>query len=302
LKREASYLLNASLAAGTWTTYRRGVEKFIYFRNEVELKQEWPASEEHILLFISYLSINNFAPSTINTHIASLAFVHNVNKWPNPTEGFLVKKLKEGCRRTNARSDGRLPITPQMLRKLIHILPLICKSGFEVQLFRAAFLLAFFAFLRVGELASTSSNQDLNRLISIDDINILNSSLSLTIRYSKTDQRGLSSKIHIVGSSQPDLCPVGALLSYLQSRPPCRGPLFIHFSGEVLTSYQFSHVLKEGIKHLGLSPQSFSSHSFRIGAATSAAINGLPEETIKRLGRWRSSCYINYIRPGVFTL
>ena len=40
----------------------------------------------------------------------------------------------------------------------------------------------------------------------------------------------------------------------------------------------------------------FSSHSFRIGAATVAARNGIPDHLIQALGRWTSNAYQLYIR------
>lgn len=40
----------------------------------------------------------------------------------------------------------------------------------------------------------------------------------------------------------------------------------------------------------------FSSHSFRVGAATVAARNGVPDHLIQALGRWTSNAYQAYIR------
>lgn len=41
----------------------------------------------------------------------------------------------------------------------------------------------------------------------------------------------------------------------------------------------------------------YAAHSFRIGAAPEAARWGLPEEVIKRIGRWESRTYHIYVRP-----
>ena len=39
-------------------------------------------------------------------------------------------------------------------------------------------------------------------------------------------------------------------------------------------------------------------HSFRIGAATTTSVVGLPDFTIKSLGRWSSDAFQGYIRPS----
>lgn len=46
----------------------------------------------------------------------------------------------------------------------------------------------------------------------------------------------------------------------------------------------------------GVDPSPFSGHSFRVGAATTAARVGIQDATIKMLGRWRSTAYQRYIR------
>ena len=47
---------------------------------------------------------------------------------------------------------------------------------------------------------------------------------------------------------------------------------------------------------------SYAGHSFRIGAATTAALVGLPVHMIKTLGRWKSEAYQLYIRTPPHTL
>jgi hypothetical protein len=71
--------------------------------------------------------------------------------------------------------------------------------------------------------------------------------------------------------------------------------LFVHFGGDPLAAYQFGHTLKLGLKTIGLPLERFSSHSFRIGAATSAASCGLSDECIMNMGGWKSAAYKLYI-------
>ena len=53
--------------------------------------------------------------------------------------------------------------------------------------------------------------------------------------------------------------------------------------------------LRQLLKKAGIDHAHYSSHSFRIGAATTAAAAGLPACVIKSLGRWTSNTYLTYI-------
>ena len=72
--------------------------------------------------------------------------------------------------------------------------------------------------------------------------------------------------------------------------------LFCLANGQPLTRSAFVSNLKHLLVRLGFSPTSYSGHSFRIGAATSAAAAGIPDHLIKVLGRWSSLSYLRYIR------
>ena len=50
---------------------------------------------------------------------------------------------------------------------------------------------------------------------------------------------------------------------------------------------------------IGENPESFSSHSFRIGAATSWAQQGVSDIQMRQLGRWKSNALNKYIRDSI---
>lgn len=91
------------------------------------------------------------------------------------------------------------------------------------------------------------------------------------------------------------LCPVEAVKGFMGIRQR-GGPLLVHFDGVPLSRYQFVAVFRKCLRALGLNEKEFSSHSFRIGAATEAARNGMDAEAVKRIGRWESRRFQIYVR------
>ena len=54
--------------------------------------------------------------------------------------------------------------------------------------------------------------------------------------------------------------------------------------------------VRDALRRAGVNAGCYAWHSFRIGAATTAAARGLEDSTIQTLGRWKSLAYLEYIR------
>ena len=107
--------------------------------------------------------------------------------------------------------------------------------------------------------------------------------LRVTIKWSKTDlfQKGVDL---FVGQTASDLCPVVAVCSYLKRRDFGRGPLLLFQDGRALPRERFVTVLRDGLCQVGIDDKKYCSHSFRIGAATTAAACSMEDSVIKTLG------------------
>ena len=119
--------------------------------------------------------------------------------------------------------------------------------------------------------------------------------LQVHLKASKTDPFRTGVDV-FVGRTKCKLCPVAAVLSYMVKRGQGKGPLFVFTSGKPLTRARFVAEVKEALTMAGMDSTSYSGHSFRSGAATTAASRGLDETTIKMLGRWQSNAYQVYIK------
>lgn len=118
----------------------------------------------------------------------------------------------------------------------------------------------------------------------------------LRVKLSQTDQLRKGVTIDLGKTNRAPLCPVSALLSYLVARRTALGPLFIWDNGLFLTRAHFVAEMKRALELLGVDASDFNSHSFRIGAPSTAAANGMEGSLIKTLGKWESDEYLRYIK------
>lgn len=117
------------------------------------------------------------------------------------------------------------------------------------------------------------------------------------LKASKTDQTREGTDLY-VGRTFNALCPIIAMPKYLSVRGFDAGPLFRFDNGTPLTRPVFVERVRLALQQAGVDPTRFAGHSFRIGAATTAAAHGVSDATIQLLGRWRSDSYIRYVRPA----
>ena len=120
--------------------------------------------------------------------------------------------------------------------------------------------------------------------------------MRVLIKQSKTDPFRQVTTLVIAQSHSP-VCAVTALQEYLLQRNPAdpEQPLFMLQNKEPLTRTLLNANLRELLNILGYVETEYAPHSFRIGAATTAAAANIPPWLIKTLGRWHSDCYELYI-------
>ena len=170
----------------------------------------------------------------------------------------------------------------------------------------AALCLCFFGFLRSGEIVClTEFSFDPQAHLAFSDVAVDDrttpSALRVQIKESKTDPFRQGVSVHI-GSTGEALCPVTALLRYMAARGGDSEPLFTWADGHFLTRKTFVARVRAALTGAGYPAADYAGHSFRIGAATTAAQHGVQDCLIQTLGRWQSSAYTRYSRTAPKTL
>ena len=83
------------------------------------------------------------------------------------------------------------------------------------------------------------------------------------------------------------------MLKYLSVRPKGHGSLFVFQDSVSGTSSYFYYILNKSLRAIHLVPHAYKAHSFRIGAATTAAALGYSDTQISAMGRWHSQAFKN---------
>ena len=257
-----------------------------------------PITPANLALFIAYLFERNYAHSTVNTYISALSYSHKLLGLPDPTRVFYIIQMLKGYGKTGSQLDSRLPITLPILQSLLEVAPRTKGSSYQICQFKAMCSLAFFAFLRMGEI-TTSKNKScqplqLHQLAYVCDSGNPVAAMKLTFHDFKHhyNQRPFT----LIINRQQTCCPIKSLLDYLALRGRQVGAIFVTQTGAPVTRDAFTSQLSEAIRLCGLDPSRYKGHSFRIGAASHAAEQGMSDSQIRIVGRWKSNAFQKYIR------
>ena len=264
-----------ALALNTKSTYSAGQQRFISFCKSAKV-QSMPASESTLLLFATHLGTSNISYTTIKIYLSAIRHMHvtaGVHSYFSQQLTPRLQPVLKGIQKSQALTHPPrvcLPITIQILENILQLLSQRPKSYMNVMTW-AACCLAFFGFLRVSEFTVPSDDQfDQACHLCLSDIAIDNQDnpqmLQVKIKQSKTDPFCKGVNIYL----EADLCPIKGILPYLALRGNRSDPLFILSDGRGLTRQLFKAALDNLLSALNMDKGKYNTHSFRIGAATSA--------------------------------
>ena len=258
-------------------------------------------SIHNLLIFGEYLYNNKISCKVIKHYFLSLsncAAFYNLD-----TKHFTHPLLSRFLRSISINSSFSPSPKGIFDIRTIYLISLSCDILSDPLLFRAIFLVSFYGFLRMSNIAPHSlSKFDPNKHFLRKDLIFGHPRAHLVMKWSKTLQS--SHSYHIVqlpSISNPFLCPVTALKTLLKSRPlPPSFPLFatIHSPYPQVIDTVARDALKTVLRHRGLPTVGYPFHTFRRSGATFAFNHNVNLQNIMSLGTWRSSAVWSYIQQS----
>lgn len=161
------------------------------------------------------------------------------------------------------------------------------------------FLIAFYGFFQVGEIASKTKGS-VRSVLQFTQLQFLpnpreSSTAKITISEFKHNTSSRPFEILIQRMDSHPFCPLYTLKQYCKVRGSGDGPLFCFPDASPVTVSQFNTELQRCLIFYGLDSAHYKSHRFRISAASHAAEMEFTDAQIRTLGRWKSDAFELYI-------
>ena len=264
--------------------------------------------EERAVLFGTYLVDKGAQSSTIKSYFSAIKHILITDGYAWDNNKVMLGTITKSCRILNDCVCICLPIHSRLLDEILFELE--CFYGglgktapqpYLEKLYKAAFSLAYYGLMRVGELAlgtHTVKAKDVHLGMNKDK-------LLLVLHTSKTHgKESHPQKIKISARDSEKLqkkffCPFRVREDYMNIRgiyEHDQEPFLVFADRTPVTQYQFHSVLKTQLDRLQLDSSLYNCQSLRIGCATDMIHFGYSFSLVKKAGRWHSNAIYRYLK------
>ena len=299
IEAHAIDLMHKGLRGSTHQVYSSGQKKYFMFctiYNYLPL----PTNEKMLCNFVAFLNLQGLKASTVQVYLAAIKSLHIYEGYSYPSGemprlGLILRALKNESK----PPVKKLPITFDLLCRIVNssILPF----GYDRLLFITVCSLLFHGGFRCGEVIP-KGKYDFKMHLTLYSISYFVDHSVVKQKQSKTSKTQVSV---MLPCTKHMYCAHCLLKNYFLNRVSVKpvdilSPLFVTSDGNPYFYADFVKLLRKVLAHLGVyDPKMFSGHSFRAGLATQAAMKGLSDLHIQKLGRWRSRSFTGYCRDNL---
>ena len=225
-----------------------------------------------MLEFVSYLSLAELAPATIQLYFSGVRAHLHWHNLPSFKDSFVIKLILKGVSAKFSEPDIRLPVTQKILYEMCSVLLIVVQDFYLVMMYRSMSTLAFHALLCPGEFAYSP------HVVRIENVFFDNGAVIIFLLTSKAHNENFVQRIRV--APQRDHCPVSYLIDFLKVRPFTQGPLFVKQDNMPIQYNTVLTLFHHLAQFLDLPTQHYKPQSLRIGATTELLIKGFTNQVI----------------------
>ena len=295
--------LSSELAPNTRAAYEKGWSRFLDYCIEERIVDPLSASPDQVARFFVQSATRPSPHSGVVLSMGTVMLYKSAvsKKYleagkPSPNNHPVVRSTLRGLARIKGSSSRQV----DALREY-HIEAMLraCPNTLIGKRDAAIIAVGFAGALRRSELCS----------LLVSDVEFLDGGADdenrmwLTIRQSKTDQRGNGQRVAILDGSV--IRPIKRLRRWLEGSGITSGPLFQtmkrggHLRGRAMHHSDIPRIVKHYAAAIGLNPRDISGHSLRAGFVTSAAVHHARLDKIMEVTRHTNPATVmRYIRDA----
>ena len=179
---------------------------------------------------------------------------------------FFFKLVVKGIASQQCQPDVRLPITMDILTKMLHALPVVHINPQEVCMYRGVLVAGFYGLMHV---------------LLVQGVQLQSHRVVLTLNSSKANKSNNPEVITLL-AQEPSPCPVKLIWDYAKIRPHVAGPFFLWSDNSPLQYSDLAVIVHLLAQCLELPHQYFKPHGLRIRGKHSCTFLGCNQETFSR--------------------
>ena len=270
------------------------------FIESLDLPRE--LSVRNVLLFISHLSLAQYANRYIRNAIGVLTYHHSYSGMEAILDSDAIKKALVTAGTHETFEDKRVPVTLKMLQEFEQI----CDRDFPPYLAITTKCMVWFGtfcMLRTSELVGPNPHKDsaADHALLFENVCLFNNNGQEGVNVTLLSWKSSLSSTSLFFPFVAYFPHVAKWLNkYLKIRPPTSSSkhFFVTENGTAISNPFFTQVFNHLVDHSSWAGLHMSSHSMRAGGATICYHHSVQAFHICRLGHWHSNAFQRYIRDA----
>ena len=296
LRSKVQDLLRAAYTPGTWGNKMKQMRVYAEFVRTYKLNDTTP-SRYQIMAYIAFLYHKYHVPGTVFNYLSGAkSWVSFKGGNVTAFDDYLVLLTKKGVAKSAVHSVRQVP--PLFIADIKKIVDIFDKSGTNAHVFKTVTLIAYFTMLRQGNLVRPTVAGSSSHVVRQHDINVVSTKMYITVRSSKTMWKPADQyTICIPCIPNSEYCPVRAWKKYYKSAPKGDDlPAFWVNAVTPVCAVKWVGAIRYALGKLKYpTPEAYTLHSLRRGAATSCILEGMEPSEVREAGRWKSGALYDYI-------